>query len=59
MVDLYADMYSSSREIFSKSDVNCKTDPSVEDSALSLYLDRQRVGSGTMHNIIDFKMVRG
>lgn len=59
MVDLYADMYSSSREIFSKSDVNCKTDASVEDSALSLYLDRQRVDSGTMHSIIDFKMVRG
>lgn len=52
-------MYPSSHELFSKSDVNCKTDASVEDSALSLYLDRQRVDSGTMHSIIDFKMVRG
>ena len=41
MVDLYAEMYPSFCDTFSISDVNCKTDASVKDSPLSLYLDRK------------------
>ena len=44
MVDLYAEMYPSFHETFSNTDVYCKTDASVKDSPLSLYLDRKEVG---------------